>query len=59
MDRVVFSFLKHMATYAAGRNLTYNELVFLEEQGLTFRKSDYQMQDLLRLVIRSDIFLKK
>ncbi len=59
MDRVVFSFLKHMATYAAGRTLTYNELVFLEEQGLTFRKSDYQMQDLLRLVIRSDIFLKK
>ena len=59
MDRVVFSLLKHIATYAVGRTLTYNELVFLEEQGLTLRDSDYRMQDLLRFVIHSDVFLKK
>ena len=59
MDRVAFSLLKHIATYAVGRTLTYNELVFLEEQGLTLRDSDYRMQDLLRFVIHSDVFLKK
>ena len=32
MDRVAFSTLKHLATYATGRTLTYNELVFLEEK---------------------------
>jgi hypothetical protein len=59
MDRVVFSLLKHITTYAVGRTLTYNELVFLEEQGLTLRDSGYRMQDLLRFVIHSDVFLKK
>jgi len=59
MDRVAFSLLKHIATYAVGRTLTYNELVFLEEQGLTLRESGYRMQDLLRFVIHSDVFLKK
>ena len=27
IDQVAFSFLKHLATYATGRSLTYNELV--------------------------------
>ena len=32
IDRVVFSTLKHLATYATGRTLSYNELVFLEQK---------------------------
>ncbi len=59
MDRVAFSVLKHLATYAAGRSLTYNELVFLEEKGLSLRRKEYRMQDMVRFVIHSDIFLKK
>ena len=59
MDRVAFSVLKHLATYASGRTLTYNELVFLEEKGPNLRQSGYRMQDLVRFVICSDIFLKK
>ena len=59
MDRVAFSVLKHLATYATGRTLTYNELVFLEEEGLKVGGDGYRMQDLLRFIIHSDIFLKK
>jgi hypothetical protein len=59
MNRVAFSVLKHLATYATGRTLTYNELVFLEEKGLNLLQNDYRMQDLVKFVINSDIFLKK
>ena len=59
MDRVAFSTLKHLATYATGRTLTYNELVFLEENSLELRPNQYRMQDLVRFIIHSDIFLKK
>ena len=59
MDRVAFSVLKHLATYGTGRTLTYNELVFLEEKGLTLRRNGYRMQDMIRFVITSDIFLTK
>ncbi|MFL2942316.1 MAG: DUF1592 domain-containing protein [Limisphaerales bacterium] len=59
VDRVAFSVLKHLATYGTGRTLTYNELVFLEEKGLTLRRNGYRMQDMIRFVITSDIFLTK
>ena len=59
IDRVAFSYLKHVACYATGRSLRYNELAFLEENGLKLRKNDYRMQDMIRFVIKSDLFLKK
>ena len=59
IDQVAFSFLKHAACYAVGRSLTYNELVFLQEQSVPLRDNDYRMQELLRFVIKSDLFLKK
>ena len=59
IDQVAFSFLKHLPCYAAGRSLTYNEIVFLQEEGLKLRASDYRMQDMIRFVIKSDLFLKK
>ena len=59
IDQVSFSFLKHAACYAVGRSLTYNELVFLLEQNVPLRANDYRMQELLRFVIKSDLFLKK
>ena len=59
LDDVAFSFLKHVAIYATGRSLTYNELVYLREEGLKFSSTGYRMKDLIRFVIHSDIFLKK
>jgi hypothetical protein len=59
LDQVAFSFLKHIACYATGRSLTYNELVFLRKECINLRSNDYRIQDLIRFVIQSDIFMKK
>ena len=59
MDKVVFSFLKHLAIYATGRTLSYNELEFLREQAVELKKSDYRVLDAFRVVINSPVFLEK
>jgi hypothetical protein len=59
IDRVAFSFLKHLSCYAVGRSLSYNEIVFLEEKAIELRPGDYRMQEMIRFVIRSDLFSKK
>jgi hypothetical protein len=59
IEQVAFSFLKHTACYACGRSLTYNELVFLRKECIKLRSCDFRMQDLIRFVVKSDIFLKK
>lgn len=59
IDQVAFSFMKHLATYATGRSLTYNEIVFLKEEGVKLRANDYRVQDLIKFIIKSDLFLKK
>ena len=47
------------ACYAVGRSLTYNELLFLQEQSVKLKANDYRMQDIIRFVVKSDLFLKK
>lgn len=59
LDQVRFSFLKHAAIYAAGRSLTYNELVSLREEAVKSNARRDGLKDLLRYIIHSDIFLKK
>jgi hypothetical protein len=59
IDKVAFSYLKHLASYAIGRSLRYNELAFLEEKGIELREDGYRMQEMLRFIIKSDLFLKK
>ena len=59
IDKVAFSYLKHMASYAIGRSLRYNELAWLEEKGIQLRADDYRMQEMIRFIIKSDLFLKK
>ncbi|MBL8851533.1 MAG: DUF1592 domain-containing protein [Planctomycetaceae bacterium] len=59
IDAVAFSLAKHLSIYAAGRSLSYHELDQLRNTTLEFRSGDYRMQDLLRSVIHSDLFLKK
>ena len=59
IDQVAFSFLKHLATYAVGRSLNYNEIAMLQEEGLKLKPQGYRVQDLVRFVVQSDLFLKK
>ena len=52
-------FLTHLVTYANGRSLTYNELKYLKEDGLRLKARSYPMQDMIRYVVRSKLFLEK
>jgi mono/diheme cytochrome c family protein len=59
IDQVAFSMLKHLATYGTGRTLTYNELEFLKRRGLELKPHGYRMQDMIRFVVTSELFLEK
>jgi hypothetical protein len=59
IDQVAFSVLKHLATYATGRSLAYNELEFLRQHGLELKSHGYRMQDMIRFVVNSELFLDK
>ena len=59
MDQVAFSVLKHLEIYAAGRSLTYNELNFLKQDELKLKAGGYRMQDMIRYVVNSKVFLEK
>jgi hypothetical protein len=59
IDQVAFSILKHLATYATGRTLTYQELEYLKDKALELKPDGYRVQDLLRFVVKSDLFLEK
>ena len=59
IDQVAFSLLKHLATYATGRSLTYNELSVLKQDGLKLKASGYRMKDMVRFVAHSKLFLEK
>ena len=59
IDQVAYSFLKHLATYGTGRSLTYGELYFLKQDGLKLKAGGYRMQDMVRYVASSKLFLEK
>ena len=59
IHQVALSFLTHFATYAVGRELSYNEIEYLREAGLELKSSGYRVQDLMRLVVTSPLFLEK
>ena len=59
IDQVAFSFLKHLASYAIGRSLTFNEIEFLKEKGIELKSGGYRMQDMIRFVVKSKMFLEK
>ncbi|HET6881988.1 MAG TPA: DUF1592 domain-containing protein [Pirellulales bacterium] len=59
LDQVAFSFLKHLATYATGRTLTYQELELLKDKALELKPNEYRMLDLVRFVVTSELFLEK
>ncbi len=59
IDQLAFSMLKHLAIYATGRNLTFNELDLLKKEGLKLKADGYRMQDMILFVINSRIFTEK
>jgi hypothetical protein len=59
IDQVAFSVMKHLATYAAGRSPTYNELDYLKRDGLKLKVSGYRMKDMIRYVVNNKLFLEK
>ncbi len=59
IDQVAFSVLKHLVTYANGSSLSYNEQKYLKEDGRKLRAGDYRMQDMIRYVVHSKLFLEK
>ena len=59
VDQVAFSVLKHLMVYANGRNLTYSELNSLKQGGLELKADGYRMQDMIRYVAHSQLFLEK
>jgi hypothetical protein len=59
IDQLGFSMLKHLAIYATGRNLSFNELEFLKKEGLKLKANGYRMQDMILFVVNSRIFTEK
>jgi hypothetical protein len=60
IDQVAFSFLKHLASYATGRSLTFNEVEYLKREGRKVLKpGGYRMRDCVLFVIESPMFLEK
>ncbi len=58
-DQIAFSLMKHLAIYATGRTLNYNEIAMLKERSVQLKSSDYPVRDLLHWIVQSDLFLKK
>ena len=59
IDQVAFSTAKHLAAYATGRTLTYNEERQLRLKAAELHSHDYPMLDMVKLIVQSDLFLKK
>ncbi len=59
IDQVAYSFLKHLATYGTGRNLTYSEQNSLKRDALKLKASGYRMKDMVQFVANSKLFLEK
>ena len=60
IDQVAFSFLKHLAGYAIGRSLTFNELEYLKAEGKKeLGGSAYRMKDCVLFVVQSPMFMEK
>jgi len=58
-DHVAFSLAKHLAIYACGRGLTYNETLWMRDHLGQLKQSGYPVADVVRWIIHSDLFDKK
>ena len=58
-DQVAYSFMKHFASYAAGRSLSYGEDLWLRSEATRLNKEGAKLQDLVLFVLQSDLVIKK
>jgi hypothetical protein len=58
-EQVIFSMLKHVASYAAGRTLAFSELEWLKGEAARLRARQAGSRELLHSVVSSPIFLEK
>lgn len=58
-DEVAWSFARHLACYAIGRDLTYRESNQLKTEVETLSGAHYPMRSLLQTVIHSEAFMTK
>ena len=59
IDRVAFSVLKHLAVYATGRELSYNEIQSLKQEQILLKERQYRMKDMILFIVGSKLFLEK
>ena len=59
IDQVAYSVLKHLATYASGRGLTYYEQNQLKAEALKLKPSGYRMKDMVQFIATNKTFLEK
>ncbi len=59
IDQVAYSVMKHLATYATGRTLTFNELNVMRQEEGKLKADGYRMKDMIRFVVNSKMFLEK
>jgi hypothetical protein len=59
IDQLAFSFMKHLSTYAIGRNLSYHEIQYLKKNSGSLNEAGYPVLDILQFIVQSPIFLEK
>ena len=59
LQQVAFSLAKHLAIYASGRTLTYNETQWIRDNIAELEPTGYRVRDIVRWIIHSDVFDKK
>ncbi|MFM7057080.1 MAG: DUF1592 domain-containing protein [Planctomycetota bacterium] len=58
-EQLIFSMLKHLATYAAGRTLAFSELEWLRTEAARLKATQAGSRELVHCVVSSPIFLEK
>ena len=57
-ELVARSLIKFLSTYASGRSLSFTDEDEIKRMVSEAQNSDYRLQEIIKIIIRSDIFLK-
>ena len=59
LEQLAFSVLRHLATYAAGRTLSYRDSEQLRKSSSILKANGYRLRDMIHHVVNSPLFLEK
>ncbi|WP_185962534.1 DUF1592 domain-containing protein [Thalassomonas sp. M1454] len=59
VEQIAVGFAKHIASYAVGRSLKVSELAYIENNLDVLADDNYKMQDIVRFIVTSNIFMTK